>query len=88
MAFISGEGGNKGQNLRETGEQKQYWGTGNIRKQIFDFGEQGNMPIYFRGTQEQVPPRASHLVRCCVYAGLSEQSDIHPITYSVQYRGL
>ena len=36
--------------------KRQYWGTGNIRKQIFDFGEQGNKPIYFRGTREQVPP--------------------------------
>ena len=48
--FISGEQWNKGQILRGTGEQRQYWGTGNIRKQIFDFwgtsqfisGEQGN----------------------------------------------
>ena len=29
--------GNKGQILRGMGEQRQYWGTGNIRKQIFDF---------------------------------------------------
>ena len=36
-AFISGEQGNKGQILRETEEQRQDWGTGNIRKQIFDF---------------------------------------------------
>ena len=50
MAFISGEQGNKGQILRGTGEQRQYWGTGNLRKQIFDIwgtsqfisGEQGN----------------------------------------------
>ena len=52
-AFISGEQGNKGQILRGTGEQRQYWGTGNIRKHIFRFlgnrgtsqfisGEQGN----------------------------------------------
>ena len=53
-AFISGEQGNKGKILRGTGEQRQYWGTGNIRKQIF--GEQGNKPIYFRGAKEQVPP--------------------------------
>ena len=33
--FISGEQGNKGQILRGTREQRQYWGTGNIRKQIF-----------------------------------------------------
>ena len=56
MAFISGEQGNQGQILRETGEQTQYWGTGNIRKHIFDFWGQGNKPIYFRGTREQVPP--------------------------------
>ena len=54
MVFISEEYGNKCQILRGTGEQRQYWGTGNIRKQIF--GEQGNNPIYFRGTREQVPP--------------------------------
>ena len=48
--------GNKGQILRGTGEQRQYWGTGNIIKQIFDFGEQEKKPIYFRGTREQVPP--------------------------------
>ena len=37
---------NKGQMLRGTGEQRQNWGTGNIRKQIFDFGgtwEQANL---------------------------------------------
>ena len=54
--FISGEQGNKGQILRGTGEQRQYWGTGNIRKQIFlILGKLGNKPIYFRGTREQVP---------------------------------
>ena len=53
-AFISGEHGNKGQILRGTGEQIQYWGTGNTRKQIFE--EQGKKPIYFRGTREQVSP--------------------------------
>ena len=30
-------------------------GTKNIRKQISNFREQGNMPIYFRGMREQVP---------------------------------
>ena len=56
MAFISGEQGNQGQILRGTGEQTQYWGTGNTRKHILDFWGQGNKPIYFRGTREQVPP--------------------------------
>ena len=51
--FISGEQGNKNQILRGTGEQRQYCGTGNIRKTNFRFlgnrgtrqfisGEQGN----------------------------------------------
>ena len=45
--------GNKGQILRGTGEQRQYWGTGNIRKQIFDFrgtGEQANLFQRNKGT--------------------------------------
>ena len=54
--FISREQGNNGQFLRGTGEQRQYWGTGNIENKFSIFGEQGNKPIYFRGTREQVPP--------------------------------
>ena len=45
------------------GEQRQYWGTGNIRKQ--NLREQRNKPIYFRGTRKHVTPpppeRASHI---------------------------
>ena len=55
-AFISGEHGNKGQILMGTGEHRQYWGTGNIRKQIFDFwgtGEKGNL---FQGNKETGTP--------------------------------
>ena len=61
--FISGEQGNKGQISRGTGEQRQYWGTGNIRKQFSIFREQGIKPIYFRGTTEKDPPpgRASQM---------------------------
>ena len=55
-AFISGEQENKGQILRGTGEQRQYWGKGNIENKFSIFGEQGNKPIFFRGTREQVPP--------------------------------
>ena len=55
-AIISGEHGNKGQLLRETGEQRQYWGTGNIRKQIFDFWGTGEQANLFRGTRKQVSP--------------------------------
>ena len=43
--------GNKGQMVRGTREQRQYWGTGKTNFQIL-----GNKPIYFRGTREQVPP--------------------------------
>ena len=53
--FISGEQGNKGQILRGTGEQRQYWGTGNIRNQIFDFVGTGEQAKLFQGTREQVP---------------------------------
>ena len=61
-AFISGEQGNKGQILRGTGAQRQYWGTGNTEHKFSIFGEQGNKPIYFRGTREQAPPgRASKI---------------------------
>ena len=49
MPFISGEQGNKGQFFRGTGEQRQYWGTGNIENEFSIFEEQGNKPIYFRG---------------------------------------
>ena len=59
MVFISGEQGNKGQILRGTGEQRQYWGTGNIRKQIFDFwgtGEQANLFQGNKGTGTPPPP--------------------------------
>ena len=48
--------GNKGQNLRRTWEQRQYWGTGNIENKFSIFGEQGNKLTYFRGTRKQVPP--------------------------------
>ena len=35
MAFISGELGNKCHLLRGTGEQRHYWGTGNIKLLVF-----------------------------------------------------
>ena len=46
----------KGQIFRGAGEQRQYLGTRNIRYFVSTFGVQGNKPIYFRGTREQVPP--------------------------------
>ena len=53
-AFISREHGNKGKLLRGTGEQRNKDNMGE-HKHIFDLGEQGNEPIYFSGTREQVP---------------------------------
>ena len=57
--FISGEQGNKCQIFRGTGEQRQYWETGNIRKQIFHFwgtGEQANLFQGNKGTGTPPPP--------------------------------
>ena len=42
---------NKGQIMRGTGEQRQYWKTGNIRKQIFDFGGTGEQANLFQGNK-------------------------------------
>ena len=36
--------------------QSQYLGTWNIRKRFSIVGEQGNKPIYFRGTRERLSP--------------------------------
>ena len=49
--FISGEQGIKGQILRGTGEQREYWGTENIKKQIFDFGGTGEQANLFQGNK-------------------------------------
>ena len=49
-------------------KQRQYWGTGNIRKQ--NLREQRNKPIHFRGTRKHVPPptdRASHITEATEY---------------------
>ena len=47
--FISGE------QLKGMGEQRQFWGTGNIENQDFDFGEQGKMPIFSRDKGNRYP---------------------------------
>ena len=39
--FISGEQGNKTLQLKDTGEQRKSFGTGNIENQDYDFWEQG-----------------------------------------------
>ena len=49
--------------MRGTGEQKQYWGTGNIRKQLFDFwgtGEHANLHQGEKGTGTPPPPGGPH----------------------------
>ena len=53
MAFISGERGNKVQNLREQGNKDN---TGNIRKQFFNFGGKGEQANLCHGTRELVSP--------------------------------
>ena len=37
--------------MRGTGEQRQFWGTGNIRKQIFNFGGTGEQVNLFQGNK-------------------------------------
>ena len=53
--------------MRGTGEQRQFWGTGNIENQDFGFGEQGTKAIYFRGTRELVPPPPKASSPCDVH---------------------
>ena len=68
QGFGFGEQGKKGiyfsgadeQIFRGTGEQRQYWGTGNIRKQIFVFWRTEGKNILFQGhngTGTPPPPR-------------------------------
>ena len=72
-AFISGEQGNKGQILRGTGEQRPYWGTGNIRKQIFDFGGTGEQANLFQGNKGTGTPLGGPHYRCLEELAWQEQ---------------
>ena len=65
-AFISGGQRNKGQILRGTGEQRHYWGTGNIRKQIFEFWGTGDQANLFQGNKGTGTPPWEGLI----YTGL------------------
>ena len=38
------------------GEQRQFWGTGNIENQNFDFGEQEKMSIFSGEQRNRYPP--------------------------------
>ena len=60
--FISGEQGKKGQILRGTGEQRHYWGTGNIRKQIFDFWGTWEQANLFQGNKGTGTPGRASLI--------------------------
>ena len=46
--------GTREQNSKTEGnkEQRQFRGTGNRENQYFDFGEQVQMPIFFRGIRD------------------------------------
>ena len=48
--------GNKGQILSVTGYKGNIGEHGTLEKQFWILGEQGNKPIYFRGTREQFSP--------------------------------
>ena len=48
--------GNRGTKVKFWGEQRQYWGTGNIRKQIFDFGGTGEQADLFQGNKATGTP--------------------------------
>ena len=43
---FQGKKGTKSLKLKETRKQRQFWGTGNIENEDFDFGEQGKMTIF------------------------------------------
>ena len=67
-ASISREQGIEGQILKGT---KTILGNREHRKQIFNFGEQENKPIYFRVTREQVhppPPLLGRASKLDIYA--------------------
>ena len=48
--------GNKRQILRGTRGQRQYWGTGNIRKQIFNLGGTGEQAYLLQGNKGTCTP--------------------------------
>ena len=60
MPFISEEQGNKSLKLKGTGEQRQVWGTRNIEKQDFDFGEQGKISIFSGEQRNRYPLGGPH----------------------------
>ena len=67
--------GKQGIYFRGTGEQRpnfeggqrQYWGTGNIRKQIFDFWGTGEQSNLFQGNKGAGTPLGEPLIWPSVY---------------------
>ena len=83
---------NNGQILRGTGEQRKYWGTGNIRKQIFDFWGTGEQANLFQGNKGTVISNAfttSWMTITCNFLAFRNQFvvcfDLYPVP-SKQFR--
>ena len=54
MPLITGKRGNKSLNMKGTGEQRQFWGKGNIENQNFDWGDIGLIVLGFLDTSTLV----------------------------------
>ena len=74
MAFVSGDHGNNGNILRGTGEHRQYWGTGNIRKHILWNMGSVQAILFFSGTREQDAPPCKGLAKKQINKGTHMQS--------------
>ena len=72
--LFQGNRGTKAKFYRGTGEQKQYWGTWNIRKQIFDFWGTGEQANLFQGNKGTETPLGG--AQRCNSPGL-EPKDVH-----------
>ena len=53
--FISGEQGNQSLKLKGTGEQRQFWGTGNIENQVWFWGIRENADLFQRNKGTGTP---------------------------------
>ena len=73
--LFQGEQGNKGPILRGTGEQRQYWGTGNIENQIFDIWGTGEQANLFQGNKGTGTPLGGP-------QGSSENQQVMPVRHN------
>ena len=83
MPFISGEQGNKSLELKGTGEQMQFWGTGNIENQDRFWGTKESN-IFFSGEQGNKYPPWEGLINVC----LNTHTRTHAHTHTYTQRGL